>query len=123
MFKHIYQNNQAEIEYWKQLAQSYLNKIQELEKKVDAINSDRMLFEQKMEGFIKQSKSAITIQNLKVNQIQSGAAFNIAETLYSSTKSDMDMELGPNSMNIGDSNNMEHTERNKVKLALPDEFE
>lgn len=123
--KYLYPFNQPNLEkeYWKQLAHSYHKKIQELEKQVDTLNSDKILMEQKIRSLIEPSASGITIQNLKVNNIQSGAAFNISENLYSSTKSDMDMDLGPNSMNIGDGNKMENTERRKVKLLPPQEFE
>lgn len=112
MVQNVYQSNQLDFEkeYWKQLARSYDIKIQELEKKVNSL--------------IK-SEYGINIQNIKVNNIQSGAAFNIAEQLYCSTKSDMDMDLGPNSMNTGDFNNLEHMENLepwKVKLLPPQTF-
>lgn len=123
MDEHIFQSNGSEPdfekEYWKQLAHFYRIKVQKLENKVDTLNLELTLFEQKLKSLTKQSHKGITIQNLKVNNIQSGAAFNIAEKLICSTKSDMDMDLGPNSMNIGDYNKMENTDQRKVKLLPP----
>lgn len=42
MFRYSYQNRHLtnEVDYCKQLAQSYFNKIQELEKKVDTLTND-----------------------------------------------------------------------------------
>lgn len=108
-----YGQQRLENQYWIQLAQSYLHKIQELEQKVDNLNLQQHMVHQKL-----RAGNGITIQNLKVNNIQSGAAFNIAEKLYSTTKSDMDMDLGPNSMNVGDHNQMEHQGHDDCTVKL-----
>ncbi|WP_102261923.1 hypothetical protein [Mesobacillus jeotgali] len=105
----------SEKEYWKQLAFSYQSRIRELEEKVELMKSEQN--GELQSEIINDTSGKISIQNVKVNQIQSGAAFNIAEMIYSTTKSDMDMDLGPNSMNIGDHNRMEHQEGYRVKLG------
>lgn len=105
----------SEKEYWKQLALSYQSRIRKLEEKVESLKSEQN--GQLQSDIINDTTGKISIQNVKVNQIQSGAAFNIAEMLYCSTKSDMDMDLGPNSMNVGDCNKMEHQEEYRVKLG------
>lgn len=105
----------SEKEYWKQLALSYQTRIRELEEKVELMKSEQN--GELQSEIINDTTGKISILNVKVNQIQSGAAFNIAEMIYSTTKSDMDMDLGPNSMNIGDHNRMEHQEGYRVKLG------
>ena len=105
----------SEKEYWKQLALSYQTKIMELEEKFELLKSEQSA--QLQSDIINDTTGKISIQNVKMNNIQSGAAFNIAEMIYSTTKSDMDMDLGPNSMNIGDNNRMEHQEGYRVKLG------
>ncbi|MFT9596212.1 hypothetical protein [Mesobacillus sp.] len=105
----------SEKEYWKQLALSCQSKIRELEEKLESLKQDQN--KQQQSDIVNDTTGKISIQNVKVNNIQSGAAFNIAEVLYCSTKSDMDMDLGPNSMNIGDYNKMEHQEGYRVKLG------
>ncbi|MGV2940875.1 hypothetical protein AB5I83_14855 [Mesobacillus sp. LC4] len=108
MNNYFYHLIHSEKEYWKQLALSYQTRIRELEEKVELMKSEQN--GELQSEIINDTTGKISIQNVKVNQIQSGAAFNIAEMIYSTTKSDMDMDLGPNSMNIGDHNRMEHQE-------------
>lgn len=115
MTDYFYYLIHSEKEYWKQLALSYYSKINELEEKVELLKSEQST--QQHSDIINDTIGKISIQYVKVNNIQSGAAFNIAEKLYCSTKIEMDMDLGPNSMNIGDCNRMEHQEGYKVKLG------
>lgn len=50
----------------------------------------------------------VNVDQIKVNSIQSGAALNIGEQICCRTKSDMQMEMGPNAYNSGDCNEMRH---------------
>ena len=54
----------------------------------------------------------INIDQLKINSIQSGASLNIGEQINSITNSEMQMEMGANSMNSGDCNQMLHKDDN-----------
>ena len=52
----------------------------------------------------------INLDQLRVNSIQSGAALNVAQWIYSWTNSDMQMKMGSNSMNSGDCNEMQYSD-------------
>ena len=104
------------------MVDAYFSRIQELEKKVQILLSERKNYDEQLLRQLENLSSGIAINNLKVNNIQSGAAFNIAERLICTTRSDMDMDLGPNSMNVGDYNQMNHTEDFKIKLPPPQEI-
>lgn len=53
------------------------------------------------------------LDELRINSLQSGSALNIGKLISNTTNSDMEMEMGDNSMNSGDSNQMEHINHEK----------
>lgn len=100
-----------------------IHSLNEMNKKIEQLYKEQKNLIQLLEESNQSKVPGIHIYQLKVNNIQSGAAFNLGERIICNTKSDMDMDLGPNSMNIGDNNSMENHEDREplVKLySLPE---
>lgn len=97
-----------------QLIQGYNQRFIFLERKINKLITENKMLREflersmhplNIENFLNLSND-INLDKLRINSIQSGAAFNLGETISNTTNSDMDMKMGSNSMNSGDSNHM-----------------
>lgn len=103
-----------------QSIQNYKEKISSLEQKINKLTIENKILRE----FLDQAQSPVEIETLylscdtslkelKINSLQSGSALNIGKLITNTTNSDMDMEMGSNSMNSGDANYMEHIHPNE----------
>ena len=97
------------------LLEVYYKKNRKLDRKIQYLTAENKLLREFLDKYFVPLKieqlhlsSDFNLEHLRVNSIQSGAALNIGERILNNTNSDMDMKLGPNSMNNGDHNVMEH---------------
>ncbi|RBW70176.1 hypothetical protein [Bacillus taeanensis] len=112
-----------EYQLLKQLTYSNQQKSKKLKHEMKQLEKERKKLEELINKFLSTNQHSpsvdFTINNVKINQIQSGAAFNLGEKIFNYTNSDMDMDLGPNSMNVGDYNQMKHCADDNIKVKLP----